>query len=255
MKIFKKIERRISNKTLCLIEFGEKRCQLLRIENKLPISFPIFSIPNSRIGRGTIKRNYYFNNLYDIPKSKKIILYAGGILSASYKMSDLWNIIDLFPEDYVLIVHTFQKPNILTKRLIPDKIKNSNKIYINYNPVPYKDIDLIYSSADIGILMNGPTGKYYYSNHYYCGLSVGKLFNYTYNGVPIIARNLFGYKELIEGNGIGLCFNNPIEIFSLIKKILNSEQSYKKNCLIFNDNYRFGKYHEKFVNYLLNNYE
>ena len=79
-------------------------------------------------------------------------------------------------------------------------------------------------------------------------MSLGKIFHFTKNGVPLISRNLYGYKELIERNKIGFTFNNLTEINNLIKTIINMEYKMRVNCIEFSYKYKFENYHKKLEN-------
>lgn len=251
MRLFKNIEKRCNKHAICTIDFGKMRCKLLREENNLNNQV-MFSIPNSPIGPARMKRNYFFNEMFHIPKEKKIILYAGGVYADFYRISDLWDYLKSWQPDWVLVIHTKAKSNIANKFIMPPNLTINQDFYFNDKPVPFEQIDKIYSSCDIGLVLNCPTGKGWDSNQLYSDLSLGKMFHYLQNGIPLIARNLPGFKELIEGNGVGICFDNASEIPQAIEKILKNKRLYKKNCLILHEKLRFDKHHEKFVKYIEN---
>ena len=101
--IFKKLERWCNQKAFCTIEFGEQRCELLRIENNLPEETMI-PIPNSPIGETESCRNFYFNIKFNISSDKKIILYAGGI-SRDHMLGEIIESLDSWPPHCVLVLH------------------------------------------------------------------------------------------------------------------------------------------------------
>lgn len=248
-RLFKLMEKICNKKAICTIEFGEIRCRLLREENNLH-NQKMFSIPNSAIGPAIMKRDYYFNHMFNIPNEKKIILYSGGVHSEVYRIKDLWIFLKSLKHYCVLVIHARQKSNITNKTIFPPNLTINKDFYFDDNPVPYYQIDKIYSSGDIGLVLNGPPDNIMDSNQLYSDLSLGKLFQYLKNGVPLVTRNLPGFKELIEGNGVGLCFENPSDIPQCINKILANEKTYKKNCLVLYEKMRFEKYHEEFVKFI-----
>jgi glycosyltransferase involved in cell wall biosynthesis len=248
-RLFKKIEKKCSKYVICAIEFGEKRCELLREENAIPDSVPIFSIPNSLLDEPKLERNYYFNEKFSIPREKKIVLFAGGIFTDAKEISDLWESVETWPDNFVLVIHSRIKPSLMQKLVIPEKLKSNGKIFFNDEAVPYDMLNNIYASCDIGLILIRLKGEMN-SNLFYSDLSLGKLFRYLFSGVPVISRRLYGYTELIEKNGVGLCFDDPIEINKLIYKIFQQENYYKTNCLSFCKSYSFNKYHahlERFI--------
>lgn len=250
-RLFKRFEKKYSKKAICAVEFGEKRSELLRKENNIPNHIPIISIPNSRIGEPKLERNYYFNEKFNIPREKKIVLIAGSIFNEVKEkgISDLWDSFEKWHDNFVLVVHSRVKSNLVQKFVIPKTLKDRERIFFDDEPLSYDKIRLIYASCDIGLILSRLKGEIN-SNLYYSDLSLGKLFHYLYSGVPVISRRLFGYDELIEKNGVGFCFDDPIEIGGLLKKIMDNEIYYKENCIKFSVKYSFDKYHavlEKFI--------
>ena len=248
-RFFKRIEKRFSKQAMCAVEFGEKRSELLRKENEVPNHIPIFSIPNSLIGIPQLERYYYFNDKFNIPRDKKIILLAGSVFNEVGEISALWNSFGKWHDDFVLVVHSRTKPNLIQKFVIPKTLKDTGRIFFNDEPLSYDQIHLIYASCDVGLILSRLKGEIN-SNLYYSDLSLGKLFHYLFYGVPVISRTLFGYDELIEKSGVGLCFEDPSEIGMLIKKIMSNEQFYKENCIAFSERYAFEKYHRNLEKYI-----
>jgi glycosyltransferase involved in cell wall biosynthesis len=248
-RLFKKLEKRYSKYSICAVEFGEKRAQLLRNENDIPNLVPIFSIPNSLIGTPRLVRYYYFNEKFNIPRDRKIVLLAGSIFNEVKEISDLWDSIEKWPDNFVLVLHSRAKSNLVQKFVMPKALKDTGRIFFDDDPLSYDKIHFIYASCDIGLILSRLKGEIN-SNLYYSDLSLGKLFHYLFSGVPVISRNLFGYDELIEKSGVGLCFDNPLDIGVLMMKIMSNEIYYKENCIAFSEKYSFEKYHwnlEKFI--------
>ncbi|MCH7826548.1 MAG: hypothetical protein IIC75_01025 [Bacteroidetes bacterium] len=243
LKHIKKREVECNQNAICTVDFGELRCKILQKENHLS-SKTMISIPNFQIGKGKVLRNYYFNNKFKIPRGKKIILHAGGLYSPSLNIKNLWDSIHNWPDDYILVLHTHQKNYPNSGFSIPKKHLNS-KIFLNNDFVPYDELDIIYSSCDIGIMIHGSSDANCKNNLYYSDLSVGKMFHHLKVGVPLIVRNLPGYKKLIEENQVGLCMDKPSDILPSIITILNNYESYSLNAVKLHDKLRFELHHDK----------
>ena len=250
-KYFKKLEIKESKNIACGIEFGEMRIEILRRENKIPYSIPILLIPNAPISKPEIKRNYYFNDYFGIPYEKKIILVAGSVSNDfNDKMRHFWESIKDWPDNWIYIIHSNIKLYFYKNPQIPKYLLNK-KIFIHDKPLPFSQVNLIYSSCDIGFIPSRISEKIN-NNLYYSELSLGKLFNFTQNGIPVISRNLYNYTNLIERNGIGYTFNDSNEIFSLIKRIIQNEDHFRNNCIEFSIMYNFRLYHDKLIYYIYN---
>lgn len=245
LRYVKRKERKCNKNALCTIDFGELRCKLLQEENGLdPKS--MLSIPNTPIGHGKIQRNYYFNEKFNIPKDKKIILHAGGVYSPFLGLKEIFRSIQDWPKEYIFILHTHQiwYPN--NDLSIPREYL-WKKIFFNNDPVPFDQLEIIYSSCDIGIMFHGPYGTYFNKNLFYSDLSVGKMFQHLKVGIPLIVRNLPGFKSLIEGNKVGVCIDNSSDILQAIKIILNNYQSYRFNAVKLHNKLRFELHHDKLI--------
>lgn len=253
-KYFKKKEIEASKHIICAIEFGEKRSELLRLENKIHADIPIFVIPNSTLNKPEIKREYYFNDYFKIPKEKKIILAAGSVSNDfNEEMECFWETIRDWPDDWVFVMHSRVKLiNYLRYPKIPNDLKNS-KIFIHDNPFPPNQVNTIYNSCNIGILPTRFEGKIN-DNLFYSELSLGKLFHFVNNGIPIISRRLYGYEMFIDHNSIGFSFRRRTEIQKFLELIFLNENYYKLNCINFSLAYSFDSYHNFFKSYLEKSY-
>jgi glycosyltransferase involved in cell wall biosynthesis len=245
LRVIKRRERKCNQHALCTVDFGDIRCKILQEENGLDPRTMI-SVPNSQIGRGEIVRNYLFNDKFNIARNKVIILHAGGLFGHWLHVKDIFRSIPEWPEDYVLVLHTHQRPYPMCGFSIPEEYLN-RKIFLSDDPVPFDQLDMVYSSCDIGIMLHGPAGNDLDKNLYYSDLSVGKIFHHLKVGVPIIVRNLPGYPELIEGRQAGVCINDPSDILPAIQRIMNNHEQYRLNALKLHEEFRFELYHMKVI--------
>ena len=243
-RLLKRIEKICSKKIICAVEFGEKRSELLRKENEIPNNISIILIPNSLLGIPKRERAHYFNDKFNIPNEKKIVLFAGGIYSKNSGIDTLWKGFETWPQNMVLIIHSRENPHIAQRIALPEKIAKSGRVFLNIEPLPFHSLSIIYASCDIGIIPVRVPLMDNHSNIYYSEWSLGRLFQYTYYGVPVIISRLYGYNHLVEGNGIGMCFDDPNEIGALLRKILENEESFKQNSIAFSKNYNYEKYHK-----------
>jgi glycosyltransferase involved in cell wall biosynthesis len=244
-RTIKRLERKCNQHALCTVDFGDMRCKILQEENGLDPRAMI-SIPNSQIGRGEIVRNYLFNDKFNIPRDKVIVLHAGGLFTPWLQVKDIFQSIPEWPENYVLVLHTHQRPYPGCGFSIPKEFLN-RKIFLSDDPVPFDQLDMVYSSCDIGIMVHGPEDNDLDENLYYSDLSVGKIFHHLKVGVPVIVRNLPGYPELIEGRQAGVCINKPSDISSAIQRIMTDHEQYRLNALKLHEEYRFELHHSKLV--------
>ena len=241
---WKRIEKECSKRAQIVLEFGNIRRNILIEENKLNPQ-KVLVIPNSPIGEGKILRNTYFNEKFNIPLNKKIILSAGGISEVN-GLSELIYTAQNLSDNYVIILHS----KIFTK----NKYYNiSDKLFFNFDPLPYDKIDLVYSSCDIGIMIMRPNDKASFTNHTYVDWSSGKLFNYAKFGKPLLTNNVPGFDELIINRGAGICFSSRDEIPLGIDKIISNYKVFSMASLSLFNELKFEKYHEMFYHRIFEN--
>jgi hypothetical protein len=245
LRMIKRAERRCNQNALCTVDFGDIRCKILKEENRLD-SKTMISIPNSQIGPGEIVRNYLFNDRFNIPRGKVIILHAGGLFGPWYHVKDILRSIPEWPDDYILVFHTHNRPYPGCGFSIPEGYLD-RRVFLSNEPAPFDQLDAVYSSCDIGIILQGPAGTDLDENLYYSDLSIGKLFHHVKVGVPLIIRNLPGYLELIERREAGVCIKNHWDILPAIRRIMANHNKYRLNALKLHDEFRFELYHMKLV--------
>ena len=213
------------------------RSYFLSRENEIPLS-KIFHLP---VSSQYIKRYPKSNFLYEefnIPKDKKIALFAGSISKWSL-IEDIVKQTDNWSNDWVLVLHDRygNKPGFL-KSLI----RNRPQIYISQKTYTTpRELDKLICSADVGIglyksnFKRAIEGK----NLAFVGLSSGKLFTYLKFGVPVITNEIGQISDMIRNNNCGLVVKNVSEIYpSEIEKIPNC----RSNCsALFKKYFDFNK--------------
>lgn len=239
-KVFKKIERWCNQRTQLTIEFGEKRCELLRKENRLD-GRSMISIPNSPLGNAKAQRNRYFNHRFNIPLNKKIVLYAGGLYD-DLMVREVLESVNNWPANCVLVLHGRMQMAYAIQ--LQEQIERQQlNVYLSSDMVPYEQIGEIYSSADIGLNFL----ELRITNFRYADLSTGKLFHYLKWGLPVIVNDLVGYRQMVEGNGFGVCIKRVSETGSAISRILQHESSYKDKALKAFKKFNFEQAHKKLI--------
>lgn len=81
--------------------------------------------------------------------------------------------------------------------------------------VPYDQLPRYTASADLGILLYRNDCR----NNYYC--APNKVFEYLMMGLPVIAANYPGMRELVEGEDVGACVDpeDPREIAAAVNRL------------------------------------
>lgn len=221
----------------------ETRLGLLFASNGLrPDPAKVCLIPNSPLGEARIQRSSFFREKFGIPPEHTIILHAGAL--GGYTLSrELADAVSQWPDDWVLIFHVKRDESDEKYYAVQEILQHENykngRIKLSLNPVPFDKVDLVYSSADIGLVLYDP----FMPNVETIGLSSGKLAHYLQCGVPVIASNLASLRSLIEKYHCGACINHVTQIKDKIDDLLNNYSYYQSRAInLFNDNYKIYRY-------------
>ena len=240
-KIIKKIEKICNKNANVTIDFGDQRCEIIKNENNLD-SRKMFSLPNSPLGKPVLKRNTFFNEKFNIPFNKHILLYAGGV-GEVYGLDRLLRNLDKIPPSCVVVIHCRSYDRNIEKLTKSCQRYINDKVFFSTEPVPYESLEIIYSSCDIGLNLWPAIN----TNLKYPGLSSGKLFWYLKFGVPIIVNELPGMKEFVENPRIGYCIDDFSLMGKLVELILHDFNEIKNNCIKVASLYNFSVFHDKLI--------
>jgi glycosyltransferase involved in cell wall biosynthesis len=222
-RIVKHFERKANRNALFTVEFDETRAGLIQKDNYLsPEKMKI--VPNTPIGEAINKRCRYLRKKLNIPDDKKIALYTGGIADYNLTYEHIEST-ETWPDNVVLIMHCWgRKEEIWKLKEFAQRFKRG--IYFSTDRLPFDEIDMLYSSADIGFALYGDQDL----NHKYTGMASGKMFNFMQACVPIITNNTTSCKKAVEETGCGVCIEDIKKVGDAIQKILEREGEYRRNC-------------------------
>jgi len=222
-RVIKSMERKANKGALFTVEFDETRAALLAKDNSL-VPESMLVVPNTPIGSANGERSLYLREKFNIPDDKKIALYTGGIADYNLTYEHIERI-ETWPDNVVLVMHCWGgKEEIRQLKEFAQGFKRG--IYFSTDMLPFDEIDVLYSSADIGFALYGRQDL----NHKYTGMSSGKMFNFMMACVPIITNNTHSCKKAVEETGCGVCINDIKEAGNAIQKILGRENEYRRNC-------------------------
>lgn len=206
-------------------------------------------LPNSYIGFDDGKSEFATTR-FGISAGKKIILYSGAVEHGFDR-----NFFDLSRElsdDFVLFVNAYSRDGYLDSLRddFADQIQ-SGRLVLNESLLTDSDYALLVKSSLICLAWYGrpEPGD---DNMYYLGLSSGKMNRYLACGRPVIVPDYyFGYRDLMEKNGIGVACSDVTELAGAIAKIENDYGEYQSNVKrFFQDRLEFKKCFQPVLNEL-----
>ena len=112
-------------------------------------------------------------------------------------------------------------------------------------PAPHKDLALWSAGATLGVIPYENVSM----NHYFC--SPNKLWEYPVAGVPILASPFPELKNVVENNGIGWFFDDPVTPESIASVLASlSEEDIRKAksaCAEFIESNNWSVYEKRLI--------
>ena len=234
----------------------QEKTRLVTLEAQLKYRFDhakIFFIPHSPIGNDSLSldatgQKSFFQNLFTLSPNDKVILHAGWIHDAMCvdkfaKASKSWR------DEYKLVLHEREKrcPEENFIRYVSEL--SEGKALFSLEPVSFDRMDEVFSSAHVGLIAYD---KKYGGGRENAHKASGKLGQYLKCGIPVVALDLPGYKEMFEEYKCGLVFNDFGQIEKCIETILDDYDTYRNESLrCFQEEFDFKKYFNPLLDYLL----
>lgn len=187
-------------------------------------------LPNSvpRSVKPVLTKGNYFHDLFGLDRGEKIVLSAG-MISESVCSLDIAKAIASSKVGLAVktVFHEriYIQGNAAYYRRVAEA--GGGRVLLSLKPVPYSEIDSIFSSADIGLAIYSAAAG---DNFGLIGSASGKLFQYIKYGLPVIASDLPGLKELVEGNQLGVVVQSADEVPEAIDRILSNYSYYSSNA-------------------------
>lgn len=153
-----------------------------------------------------------------ISPQKKILLYTGGF-ERGFDLS-LLDISRKLGEDYILILNVYSRDGYV-QEIMPSYSKEieEGRLLFQTSNLCETDFDELVRSSHIGIVWY-PQPNPDNPNMYYLGFSSGKMNKFLSCGKPVICSGgIYGYREMIEGNGLGKVCDNANDIILMLDEI------------------------------------
>ena len=172
----------------------------------------------------------YFREKFNLNRQEfpYLILQAGMINDAvlAKTIAEAFNHID---DGYALIFHERKERKEEESYIQSLRNLNSKNLFLSLQPVPYEQVDRIYTAATIGLAFYANLGNDYTS----ISMASGKLAEYLKHGKPVLLSNLPSLCKLVDEYQFGIVINNPSdseEIKMAIQQILSGFDTYSKNA-------------------------
>lgn len=239
-KFFKRIERWLNRGAILTITQDDQRADILARENRLDRG-RIAVVYNSSFGDPLPEKSRWMRERFDIPSAKRVVLCVG-LLSGVHMADLIAESVGSWPETFVLVLHgwfSVHRPDI-EEKIRRIAAQHPDKVFISDTVLPPAEKYRAFQSVDIGLVFYKPIND----NLRYVGAASGKLFDFMRCGVPIIALDLPGMKELVEDSGAGVLVPAAMEIPGALTSILSDYEHYSESSLAAFGQYSFAQSYE-----------
>ncbi|WP_281637401.1 hypothetical protein [Flavobacterium marginilacus] len=203
-----------------------------RINNILDDNFVL--LPNSirmNLENEKIKKSNFFYKKFNLDTETLIVLSAGMICDevCSFEIAQAVGNYS-FKNKTKIIFHNRLKNGEEDPYL--DKVRTAGKenICLSLDPVLFSELHTVFNSAQIGLVIYNTNNTD--ENYNAIGAASGKLYQYLKYGLPLIASNTGGLRELVLENNLGVIVDTPSDIPSAIEKITSNYNWYSDNAKI-----------------------
>lgn len=183
-------------------------------------------VPNSAMGVPVVHRRTFLRERLNIDPAYRIILNAGMISEATMSTA-LAKSAAGWPEGFILVFHEREIRNAGEPYLQRVIASGGGRVVLSLTPVPLDQVDQVYSSAFIGIVMysteHGP-------NISEIAYASGKLSYFLRNGIPIIVNANASLVTFVNKWQCGVVANAVSEIGNCIARIERDYDLYRKNA-------------------------
>ena len=232
----KKLEIWFSQRALFCLSQDEKRCDILAEENGLQRD-KVLVVYNSALGCELLpEKNNYLRDKFDINNNKYIVLAVGSLI-IEHCIDQIVTSVDEWPDNFVLVLHGWFGSS-KDEQLIRHEIElRAERVFLSTDLLNQKY--QIFQSSDIGLVFFQHNNKNNYKKNFiYAAGSSEKLFDFMRTGIPIIASNIPGMREIVGdyNQKCGIVIDRPKDIGRTLPKIIEEYELLRQKSL---DNYSF----------------
>jgi glycosyltransferase involved in cell wall biosynthesis len=233
LRLLKVLERWVARRALLCLSQDARRSAILASDLGVsPESFAIAT--NGPIGPASPERSDYLQRKLAIDPSKMLVLAVGSLMRETW-IDKLLDSVDAWPPDCVLVLHGWIPDAGFAEQIRAEAAKRPGRVYVSTELLPDAEKYQVFQSAAIGLVCYEPADV----NLKYAAGSSGKLFDFMRVGVPVVANDIPGMRELVAGNACGIVVSSAKHIGEAIGAVRASYSSYRQAALSAYESYRF----------------
>jgi glycosyltransferase involved in cell wall biosynthesis len=234
----------------CIIEFLERlavqNCKFVVTQSKARADYiqhrynlkdaQIRVLPNSSTGSRINIPSNYLRQKFNIPDSKKVVLFIGSLMEETCVI-DFLEAIPGTSEEFVFVFHGWFPNMQIREKFLKIASQLPGRIYLSEELLEEQQKFLLIRGADVGCVFFKPL-----SYNYALGLgSAGKLFDFMRCGVPVIVNNSSEGADLSSKFKVAVT-TDFVDLQSSLKSALDIDTSF---CYSYFERNEFSKKFEE----------
>jgi|GEM_PF-1368857 len=217
----------------------------------------VFYIPNSlSLGNSekislSFKSSNFFRELFNLEEKRSpYLVVAAGMINDFVFAKELADAFNSINKKFALIFHVSRKRDLNEPYIKALKEINSNSLFLSLNPLPYEQIDRVFTSITIGLACYRGIDENY-SN---IAKASGKLAGYLMHGKPVLMSDLQSLSELNAKYQFGIVIkdpSSPSEIEQALETIIANYGLYSNNAILcYKEEFDFNSKSSEFFNFI-----
>lgn len=242
----KRAEIKICRKLSLILTQSDLRAKILSRINRCSLDkFKV--LYNSSYLEKNNEHDYYFNDLFQIDRSKFIVLINGSIIPETCILEAL-DTFSHWPTDAVLIIHGWV-PNPEIRHQVDQTIKKyPGKMFFSEKFLDFEHKLLIFRSAHLVLIFYSSSDL----NHSSAAGSSGKFYDSLMCGRPVIANDIEGMEEMIVPGNVGYVIKSFDALPQAISKCMVNYAELSRNAFHEFDKYSFPESMDKALENIVN---
>ncbi|MGH9804231.1 MAG: glycosyltransferase [Candidatus Acidiferrales bacterium] len=222
-RIAKAWERWANRRAALTIIQDELRARLLIQDNRIDAEHIVF-FPAAPYGRAIRQRTDFLRRKFNLGEEKRVVLYAGNLFADFAPTLELVRAAQEWPQDWALVLHGNYSAGEV-KRLVEFRQADAaRRVLFSLEPVPHDELPQLVASADVGLALYKRSD----ANVLNLGLSSGKLAEYLRAGLPVVASDNPGLRDLVEQQRCGRSVSRIEDVREALREIFADYANYRQ---------------------------
>jgi glycosyltransferase involved in cell wall biosynthesis len=256
-RLKKQIESFLSRRAVLTIAMDEARAQILSEINGIPRE-RVTAVFNSARGATRPEKDTWLRKKFGI-RDDAVVVVAVGSLMPFTSIDKIVASVSSWDSRFVLVVHGWFVEPTFESRVRALAAQFPGRVFFSTDLLEGDTKYRIFQSADVGLVFYEPLTESsmmrltasecspglsmtMVRNLSFVGGSAGKLFDFMRTGVPIVAGDLPGMRDLVEGNRCGLVVDAPSQIGDALIRILATHAEFSERALAAFPRYEFDRF-------------